>query len=175
MVGARASGPKACRAVRGEAVQHRRRLHRCAGARRLCRRNPEWPSKEREHDHDDDLARLPLHHDVDGRALERESAGGERHARGNAAGHFTQQLQQQGWSLSSPVNATATASSTAVYYAPGQQAAAALVASELGVPASAVQPLSATVPVPTTTGLDVVVVIGPDLAGQGFPATTVTS
>lgn len=93
----------------------------------------------------------------------------------NAAGHFTQQLQQQGWSLSSPVNATATASSTAVYYAPGQQAAAALIASELGVPASAVQPLSATVPVPTTTGLDVVVVIGPDLAGQGFPATTVTS
>jgi len=86
--------------------------------------------------------------------------------RGQRGRALTQQLQQQGWSLSSPVNATATASSTAVYYAPGQQAAAALIASELGAPASAVQPLSATVPVPTTTGLDVVVVIGSDLAGK---------
>ena len=28
-------------------------------------------------------------------------------------------------------------------------------------------------PVADTTGLDVIVVIGPDLAGNGFPATTV--
>ncbi len=47
-----------------------------------------------------------------------------------------------------------------------------LVASELGVPMTAVQSMSATVPVANITGLDLVVVIGSDLAGNGFPATT---
>lgn len=70
------------------------------------------------------------------------------------------------------MNATATASTTTVYFAPSQQQAAVLVASELGVPTTAVQPLSSGVPVTNTAGLDVVVVIGSDLAGKGFPATT---
>jgi hypothetical protein len=91
----------------------------------------------------------------------------------NAGAHFAQQLQQQGWSVSVPQNATSAASTTMVYYAPSQQAAAALVASELGVPTTAVQPLTAATPVANTAGLDVVVVLGPDLAGNGFPATTV--
>ena len=38
--------------------------------------------------------------------------------------------------------------------------------------ATAVQPLTAAVPVPNATGSYVVVVIGSDLAGSGFPATT---
>ncbi len=54
----------------------------------------------------------------------------------------------------------------------GQQQAAVLVASELGVQMTAVQPLGSAVPVANATGLDVVVVIGSDLAGSGFPATT---
>ncbi len=91
----------------------------------------------------------------------------------NAGAHFAQQLQQQGWSVSVPQNATSAASNTVVYYAPSQQAAAALVASELGVPTTAVQPLTAATPVANVAGLDVVVVLGPDLAGNGFPATTV--
>ena len=91
----------------------------------------------------------------------------------NAAGHFAQKLQQQGWNVGTPQNATSTASTTTIYYAPSQQQAAALVASELGVPTTALQPLSATVPVANSTGLGVVVVIGSDLAGTGFPATTV--
>jgi len=90
----------------------------------------------------------------------------------NAAGHFTQQLQQQGWNVSIPQNTTSAASKTMVYYAPSQQQAAVLVASELGVPTTAVQSMSAGAPVANATGLDVVVVIGPDLAGNGFPATT---
>ena len=91
----------------------------------------------------------------------------------NAAGHFAQQLQQQGWNVSVPKNTTSAASSTTIYYAPSQQQAASLIASELGVPTTAVQSMSAGVPVANPTGLDVVVVIGPDLAGNGFPATTV--
>src|SRR5487761_235470 len=47
----------------------------------------------------------------------------------NAAGHFTQLLQQQGWSVGTPTNSTASASTTTVYYAPSKQQAAALVAS----------------------------------------------
>ena len=90
----------------------------------------------------------------------------------NAAGHFTQQLQQQGWNVSVPTNTTSAASSTTIYYAPSQQEAAALIASELGVQMTAVQSLSGSAPVASSAGLDVVVVIGPDLAGNGFPATT---
>jgi hypothetical protein len=91
----------------------------------------------------------------------------------NAAGHFTQQLQQQGWNVLVPKNTTSAASSTTIYYAPSQQQAATQIASELGVPMTAVQSLSAAVPVANLAGLDVVVVIGPDLASNGFPATTV--
>jgi LytR cell envelope-related transcriptional attenuator len=91
----------------------------------------------------------------------------------NAAGHFAQKLQQQGWNVGTPQNATSTASTTTIYYSPSQQQAAALVASELGLPTTALQPLSPAVPVANSTGVAVVVVIGSDLAGTGFPATTV--
>lgn len=92
----------------------------------------------------------------------------------NAAGHFSQILQQQGWNVGQALNATAAASTSTVYYASGQQQAAALVATALHLPASSVQPLTSTTPVASPSGTDVVVVIGPDLAGSGFPATTTT-
>jgi hypothetical protein len=90
----------------------------------------------------------------------------------NAAGHFTQVLQQQGWTVGKPLNATASATASTVYYATGRQAAAAAVAAAIGAPPTSVQPISSSTPVSNTTGDDIVVVIGPDLAGQGFPATT---
>jgi len=91
----------------------------------------------------------------------------------NAASHFAQQLQEQGWNIAVPQNTTSAVSSTTIYYASSQQQQAALlVASELRVPITAVQLLSAAVPVANPTGIDVVVVIGSDLAGSGFPATT---
>jgi len=90
----------------------------------------------------------------------------------NTAGHFAQQLQLQGWNVAVPKNSTVPATKTTIYFAPLQQEAAVLVASELGLPATAVQSLTASAPVANTTGLDVVVVIGSDLAGTGFPATT---
>src|SRR5664280_1789699 len=90
----------------------------------------------------------------------------------NAASHFAQQLQEQGWNIAAPQNTTSAVSSTTIYYASSQQQAALLVASELRVPVTAVQSMSAAVPVANPTGIDVVVVIGSDLAGSGFPATT---
>ena len=90
----------------------------------------------------------------------------------NAAGHFAQQLQQQGWNVAVPQNTTSAAPRTVIYYAPSQQQAATVVASELGVPITSVQALGTSVPVTNATGQDVVVVIGPDLASTGFPATT---
>jgi hypothetical protein len=91
----------------------------------------------------------------------------------NAAAHFTQQLQLQGWNVAVPKNTTSATTTTTVYYVPSKQQAAVLVAFELGVRAAAVQALGAGVPVANTTGVDVVVVIGSDLAANGFPATTV--
>ncbi len=93
----------------------------------------------------------------------------------NAAAHFTQQLQQQGWSVGTPGNTTTAVSSTTIYYAPSRQQAAAIIATELGVATTAVQPMSPTVPVPNANGDDVVVVIGSDLAGTGFPSSTTST
>jgi len=84
----------------------------------------------------------------------------------NAAGDFTKELQGQGWNMQPAADTTTPVSASAVYYAPGQQAAAATIAAGLGLKPTAVQPLTTSVPVSGTTGSDVVVVIGPDLAAN---------
>jgi hypothetical protein len=90
----------------------------------------------------------------------------------NTAAHFTQLLQQQGWNVGSPQNSSSSASTTTIYYAPAKQPSAAIIASEIGAPQTALQALGASTPVANITGVDVVVIIGADLAGNGFPATT---
>ena len=55
---------------------------------------------------------------------------------------------------------------SAVYYAAGQQEQAASIATTIGVQPSQVLPVSAATPVSGTTGVDVVVVIGADLAAS---------
>ena len=90
----------------------------------------------------------------------------------NTAAHFTQQLQQQGWTTGTPTNSSSPAATTTVYYGVFWQQSAMEIATELGVPATSVKPLTSAVPVPNITGYYVVVVIGSDLAGSGFPATT---
>jgi hypothetical protein len=91
-----------------------------------------------------------------------------------AAAHFTQVLQAQGWSMGTATNTTAAASTTNVYYAATRQQQGAEIASELGLNPTVVQPLTAAVPVAGTTGIDVVVVIGPDLAGRAATVTPTT-
>jgi hypothetical protein len=65
-----------------------------------------------------------------------------------------------------PVDATTTEGTSTVYYAAGQQESAAAIAVALGLKPAAVQPLTASVPVTSASGIDVVVIIGPDLAAQ---------
>ena len=80
------------------------------------------------------------------------------------AAHYSSVLSGQGWSTQTPVNATTTASTSTVYYAPGDQSEAAEVAATLGIAAASVQPVGASTPVATTSGVDVIVIIGQDLA-----------
>ena len=76
----------------------------------------------------------------------------------------TQQLQTLGWDTLPPVNASSQVSASAVYYATNRKPQALEIASELKLTASAVQPLTTSVPVANASGDDVVVVVGPDLA-----------
>jgi hypothetical protein len=83
------------------------------------------------------------------------------------AGHYTTVLQAQGWAMQTATDSTTNEATSTVYYQAGQQASAELVATELGLKPAAVQPYTAAVPVPGTSTIDVVVVIGTDLAGAG--------
>jgi hypothetical protein len=83
------------------------------------------------------------------------------------AAHYSSVLSADGWATKPPANATAQVATSAVYYAAGQQEAAAAIATELKLKPSAVLPLTAAVPVSGAAGNDVVVVIGADLVAQG--------
>ena len=76
----------------------------------------------------------------------------------------TQQLQTLGWDTLPPVNASSTVPASVVYYAANRKPEALEIATELKLAATAVQPLTTSVPVANASGDDVVVVVGPDLA-----------
>lgn len=90
------------------------------------------------------------------------------------AEHYTQVLTQQGWNGQTPVdvNGGADVPTSTVYYAQGQKGNAEAVADELGLKLSAVAPLTASVPVTGAAGMDVVVVVGADLAAAASTTTT---
>lgn len=71
-------------------------------------------------------------------------------------------IGNKGYKMGSPTNATATAATTAVFYAPGYQADAEAVAAILGKSTSVVAPMPATAPGPGAAASDVVVVLGKD-------------
>jgi len=91
-----------------------------------------------------------------------------------AASSYTTLLNHQGWGTLTAVTADAKVATSTVYYAPGQQVAAADIASSLALAPSAVQALTAAVPVPGTAGAAVVVLIGTDLATKAPSSTTTT-
>jgi hypothetical protein len=88
-----------------------------------------------------------------------------------AAGFFTSKLQADGWTTLTPANATPVTAS-GVYYATGQQASAAEVASEVGLASSAVHPIATAPPVQGTTGAGVLLVVGPDLSSKVTSGST---
>lgn len=82
------------------------------------------------------------------------------------AGDLTTTLKGEGWNALPAINTTngEDVATSAVYYAAGQQTAAAQIAASLHLTPSAVQPLTTSAPVATTNGIDVLVVIGTDIA-----------
>jgi hypothetical protein len=86
------------------------------------------------------------------------------------AAHYSTVIGAGGWKMETPVDAATTEATSAVYYGPGQQQQAATIATSIGVKPAQVLPLTTAAPVTGVTGVDVVVVIGSDLA-----ATTTTT
>ncbi len=80
------------------------------------------------------------------------------------AAHYTATIGAGGWSMKTPVDASTTEATSAVYYAAGMQQPAASIATAIGVKPTQVLPISTSTPVSGVTGTDVVVVIGQDLA-----------
>ena len=79
------------------------------------------------------------------------------------AAHYASVLTAQGWDVKAATDAATTEATSSVYYASGQQEAAASIATTLGLKPAAVVPLTTAVPVTGASGVDVVVVVGADL------------
>ena len=87
------------------------------------------------------------------------------------AAHYSTVIGAGGWTMKTPVDATTTEATSAVYYAAGQQQPAASIATTIGVKPAQVLPLTTSTPVNGVTGTDVVVVIGADLASTTTTTT----
>lgn len=86
---------------------------------------------------------------------------------GSYAGDVTAVLAHDGYKTLAAQNATKTVTASAVYVVgSGTAADAAEVAADLQLPATDVQPTSATPPIPSSSGADVVVIVGPDLESR---------
>src|SRR5437588_621895 len=79
-------------------------------------------------------------------------------------------LRKAGYNVLAPANTTAPAASSAVLFLPGFASEAGAVATALGLAPTTVMPVPTPSPVANTQAANVVVVIGPDLAGQGATA-----
>jgi predicted transcriptional regulator len=80
------------------------------------------------------------------------------------AGGASAYLRSRGFGTVPVTNATTKVTTTLVYAAAGQQSAATAVVNALGLSSNAIQPASAVAPVASTSGANVVVVVGPDLS-----------
>ena len=83
-----------------------------------------------------------------------------------AASQFSDRLHRAGYDTLASTNTTTPAASSTVFYAPGYDREAAAVATTLGLPPSAVQPLPQQAPVAQLHDAQILVVVGPDLAGN---------
>jgi hypothetical protein len=88
------------------------------------------------------------------------------------AGVISTRLRTAGYDTLASVNANQRVAASVVYYAPGYQREAAIVAQSLGLAPTSVQPMPTPPPVASLGTANVLVVAGPDLA-QGGATTTV--
>jgi hypothetical protein len=87
------------------------------------------------------------------------------------AAHYSTVIGAGGWTMKTPIDASTTEATSAVYYAAGQQQQAGAIAAAIGVKPSQVLPQTTAMPVTGVTGIDVVVVIGSDLASTTTTTT----
>jgi hypothetical protein len=86
-----------------------------------------------------------------------------------AATNTGNRLKSGGYNVLAASNTTNPATGSNVFYNPGFEREARVVAQLLGLPDSAVQPMPTPPPVSDTRGADVIVVVGPDLAKATGP------
>ena len=91
------------------------------------------------------------------------------------AAHYSSVIGAGGWAMQTPIDASSSQSVSAVYYAAGMQQPAASIATSIGVKPTQVLPVSSSVPVSGVTGVDVVVVVGQDLASTSTSTTAAPS
>jgi hypothetical protein len=84
-----------------------------------------------------------------------------------AASKVASRLQPIGYQLAKPGNTANKETVSSVQYAAGYQAEALALATSLGLPSSAVQPLATPAPVQDMQASSVVVIVGNDLAATG--------
>jgi hypothetical protein len=92
-----------------------------------------------------------------------------------AAGAVTTQLQTSGWDMVPPINASARATASKIFYVAGQKAAAETLAKTLLLPPSSVAAYTTSAPVASIGPAEVLVVVGPDLANRTSTPTTSTT
>jgi len=96
-----------------------------------------------------------------------------------AASRVVPPLTSAGYNVLAPTDATKTAKANTrqsiVYFTPGYDLDAKIIATHLTLQLSAVMALPTTAPVANTQGANVIVVVGPDLAGASSGTTATTA
>jgi hypothetical protein len=90
------------------------------------------------------------------------------------AGSTTAFLASKGFATLTAVNALVKVTSSEIFTVGGVTADTDAVANALGLPAASIEPAASAAPVSSTTGANVVVIVGPDLATRFAPGATTT-
>jgi hypothetical protein len=90
------------------------------------------------------------------------------------AGAVTTFLANKGFGTLTATNALLKVTASEIYTVGGATADVSSVAAALNLPAASIEPAASAAPVASTTGANVVVIVGPDLATRFNPAATTT-
>jgi hypothetical protein len=91
------------------------------------------------------------------------------------AGSVTTFLTSKGFGTLTATNALLKVTASEIFTVGGATADVQAVAAALGLPASSIEPAASAAPVASTTGANVVVIVGPDLASRFHPGATTTA
>jgi hypothetical protein len=91
------------------------------------------------------------------------------------AGAVTTFLSSKGFATLTATNALLKVSASEIFTVGGATADVQAVATALSLPASSIEPAASAAPVASTTGANIVVIVGPDLASRFAPGATTTA